>query len=104
MVVQPFRFKAVFDDFIRNAVVFRSRMASNGFMNSFMADSARTLGRQIESFGEKTWLLDKYAFLSELPKSPADMKWANHGCVSPEWIVEKAVLRDMFECRECTQQ
>ncbi|KHO00245.1 uncharacterized protein MAM_02168 [Metarhizium album ARSEF 1941] len=72
IAVRPFRLRQTFDTHIKAPAVFRSRMRNTDFMGEIMNNSAKVLGRSIDSFGPLLWTLE-----------------------SVQWIIERDVLRDM---------
>lgn len=59
IAVRPFRLRETFDTYIKAPTVFRSRMSNTDFMGEIMNNSAKVLGRSIDSFGSYLWTLER---------------------------------------------
>jgi len=55
IVTQPFRIRQVFDDYVKNPVVFTSRIAPEGGFHDILA----VLGRSEASFASKYWNIER---------------------------------------------
>lgn len=60
IAVQPFSLKYTFESYIRTPTIWRSRMSKTDMMLEISENSAKTLGRSIDSFGSAYWTLERW--------------------------------------------
>ncbi|PHH75887.1 hypothetical protein CDD82_4226 [Ophiocordyceps australis] len=72
IAVRPFSLRETFSAYLEAPTIWRSRMGKAEFQHDVMRNAAKVLGRSIDSFGSALWTLE-----------------------STQWIIEKAVIRDM---------
>ncbi|KAL2883857.1 hypothetical protein SGCOL_000490 [Colletotrichum sp. CLE4] len=74
IAVQPFSMRQIFDAYVKDPTIWRSRMTSGDFMQGLIGAAANVLDRSMDSFGPAYWNLE-----------------------SVEWIFEKDMIKDLVQ-------